>query len=112
MNSKGRYWDLFILDASPPTKNLSSLAVGDLDGDGEPEIVCGEHDPFKPYRSRCRLFVYKRVEPQGRAWFRYTLDDRFEHHDGTKIFEVAPGRMGIISHGWTDSRYVHLWEAY
>jgi hypothetical protein len=38
------------------------------------------------------------------------LDDRFEHHDGTKVFEVAPGHLGIISHGWTDSRYVHLWE--
>jgi len=102
-------WKMHLVDK---VRCPHSLDIGDLDGDGEPEIVCGEHDPFKPYRSRCRLFVYKKVEPQGRAWFRYTLDDRFEHHDGTKIFEVAPGRMGIISHGWTDSRYVHLWEAY
>jgi hypothetical protein len=29
---------------------------------------------------------------------------------GQKVFEVAPGRLGIISHGWADSRYVHVWE--
>lgn len=101
-------WKMHIIDK---IRCPHSLDVGDLDGDGQVEVVCGEHDPFKPYRSRCRLFVYKKAEPQGRAWLRYTLDDRFEHHDGTKIFEVSPSRMGIISHGWKDSRYVHLWEA-
>lgn len=89
-----------------------SLDVGDLDGDGELELVCGEHDPFQPYRSRCRLYVYKKADPHGTAWLRYTLDDRFEHHDGSKIVELAPSRMGIISHGWKDTRYVHLWEAH
>ncbi len=33
-----------------------------------------------------------------------------EHHDGAKNIELAPGRQGIISHGWTDSISVHLWE--
>ena len=89
-----------------------SLDVADLDGDGRLEIVCGEHDPLKPYRSRCRVLVYKMAEPEGRAWYRYVLDERFEHHDGTKIIELEPGRLGIISHGWKDSLYVHLWEPY
>ena len=87
-----------------------SVALADLDGDGQVEIVCGEHDPFYPYRSRCRLLVYKQADPAGTAWRRYVLDDRFEHHDGTKIIQLAPGRLGIISHGWKDSKYVHLWE--
>jgi hypothetical protein len=56
--------------------------------------------------------VYKKADPQGRTWWRYVLDDRFEHHDGCKIFEIAPGRLGIVSHGWKDKKYVHLWEAY
>jgi hypothetical protein len=87
-----------------------SLDVADLDGDGDLEIVVGEHDPFNPYRSRCRLYVYGKAEPQGRAWRRRTVDDRFEHHDGARVFEVAPGRLAITSHGWRDTFYVHLWE--
>jgi len=86
-----------------------SIGAGDLDGDGQMEIVAGEHHPFRPYRSRCRLYVYKMIEPGGRRWNRFELDDRFEHHDGCKVFQIAPGKLGIISHGWTETRYVHLW---
>jgi hypothetical protein len=87
-----------------------SLGVADLNGDGEEEIIAAEHDPFWPYRKRCRLMVYKKANPEGTAWYRYLIDSRFEHHDGAKIFEIEPGRIGIISHGWKDNKYVHLWE--
>ncbi|HUT56514.1 MAG TPA: VCBS repeat-containing protein, partial [Phycisphaerae bacterium] len=100
-------WPMRVIDR---VRCAHSIGVADLDGDGEAEIVAGEHDPFKPYRNRCRLFVYKKADPAGRAWKRYQLDDRFEHHDGAQIIELAPGRLGIISHGWRDSLYVHLWE--
>jgi len=88
-----------------------SISVADLDGDGQVEVVCGEHDPFYPYRTRCRLMVYKPADERALAWKHFVLDDRFEHHDGAKVIEVSPGRFGIISHGWKDNRYVHLWEA-
>jgi FG-GAP-like repeat/FG-GAP repeat len=87
-----------------------SLTVADLDGDGEPEILVGEHDPFKPYRSQCRLYIYKKADRNGTAWKRYVVDDRFEHHDGGKLIDLGAGRMGIASHGWVDTQYVHLWE--
>jgi hypothetical protein len=87
-----------------------SIDVADLDDDGNVEIVCGEHDPFTPYRSRCRLFVYKKADKKGRSWYRYLVDGRFEHHDGAKVIELSPGKFGIVSHGWKDSAYVHLWE--
>jgi hypothetical protein len=88
-----------------------SVGVGDIDGDGEDEIVVGEHDPFWPYRSMCRCMVYKKADPEGLTWKSYVIDGRFEHHDGTKIVELEPGKKCIISHGWQDSIYVHMWEA-
>lgn len=100
-------WPVHIIDKM---RSPHSLDVADLDGDGQLEVIVGEHDPFVPYRSRSRLAVYKKAEPRGRAWTYHVLDDRFEHHDGAKVVALAPGRLGILSHGWRDSRYLHLWE--
>ncbi len=56
------------------------------------------------------MLVYKQADPEGRTWTQHVLDDRFEHHDGARIIDLGDGRVGILSHGWKDSRYVHLWE--
>jgi hypothetical protein len=101
-------WPMHVIDS---VFCAHSIDAYDIDQDGEPEIVCGEHNPFWPYRSRGRLIVYKKADRSGNSWKKYTLDDRFEHHDGAKVFEVRPGNLAIISHGWTDSIYVHLWES-
>jgi len=103
----GADWDPHVIDHQ--LRWPHSLSVADLDGDGENEIVVGEHDPSRPYRSRCRLLVYKKANSAGTAWYRHVLDDRFEHHCGTKAFEIEPGRWAIASHGWVDSLFVHLW---
>ncbi len=87
-----------------------SISVADLDGDGKMEVVVGEHDPFKPYRSECRLVAYKQADAQGITWSRFPIDNRFEHHDGAKTAELSPGRLVIISHGWMEPTYVHIWE--
>ncbi len=86
-----------------------SLAVADLLGDGKLEVIAAEHDPFTPYRSRSRMFAYKQADAQGTAWYRYLLDDRFEQHDGAKIIQLAPGKLGIMGHGWLEDQTVHLW---
>ncbi len=99
-------WRMHVIDK---VRCGHSVEVADLDGDGELEIICGEHDPFKPYRSRCRLMVYKKADAHGRAWKRYVLDDRFEHHDGAIAIELGKGKMGIVSHAWQEPNYVHLW---
>jgi hypothetical protein len=104
----GRPWNMHVLDA---VRYPHSLAVTDIDGDGEPEIICAEHRVQIPYRTRCRLLVYKKADPAGRTWYRYAIDDRFEHHCGARIINLGKGKKGIISHGWKDSLYVHLWKS-
>ncbi len=100
-------WKMHVIDR---LRSPHSLSVEDIDGDGQPEVICGEHDPFQPYRSRSRLFIYKKADAAGLSWHRYLLDDRFEHHDGAKTIKLSNGKPGIISHGWNDSQFVHLWE--
>jgi hypothetical protein len=103
----GTDWALVILDAVPPPHSLSAA---DLDGDGELEVIVGEHDPFKPYRSQSRLYAYKKADQHGITWSRIPIDNRFEHHDGAKVVELIPGRPVILSHSWMEPSYVHLWH--
>lgn len=101
-------WAMHVIDK---IRCPHSIDVGDLDGDGEMEIVAGEHDPFHPeLQSRCRLFVYKKADLKGMTWKRFMLDDRFEHHCGAQVVELEPGKPAILSHGWVDSKYVTLWQ--
>lgn len=105
-NSQDR-WKMHLIDR---IRCPHSLGMADLDGDGEKELFAGEHDPFYPYRSRSRLFVYKKVDTNGERWSRYLIDGRFEHHDGAKPIQLADGTKGIISHGWAEDKYVNLWK--
>ena len=100
-------FNLHIIDR---IRSPHSISVADLDGDGQMEVVVGEHDPFTPYRSKCRLYAYKKADAKGITWSRFPLDNRFEHHDGAKTVELTPGKLAIISHGWMEQAYVHIWE--
>jgi hypothetical protein len=64
---RDRKFNLHIIDK---VRSPHSISVADLDGDGKMEVIVGEHDPFKPYRSESRLLVYKPELPG--AGFRLT----------------------------------------
>jgi hypothetical protein len=48
--SENSYWDRIILDAAPPVLDLGGLAVGDVDGDGQHEIVVAGNGALLWYR--------------------------------------------------------------
>jgi hypothetical protein len=100
-------WEMHVVDT---VRCPSSIDVADIDDDGEQEIIVGEHDPVWPYRSRCRLIVYKKRDRQGRRWVAHIIDGKFEHYNGAKVVELSPGKKAILSHGRSDYLYVHLWE--
>ena len=72
--------------------------------------MSAEHDAINPYHSSCRLFIYKKADPPGKTWLCRLVDDRIEHHDGAKGFEIAARQPAIVSLGWTEPKSVHLWK--
>ena len=94
----------------PSSAAATRWGVADFDGDGEPEIAVGEHYPFAPYRSNCKLFVYKKGDDAGTTWRRYELDHGYEHHDGCRPIRLGDGKIGLVSHAWQEPNYLHLWR--
>lgn len=85
-----------------------SLSVCDIDGDGKDEVVCAEHDPFHAYDNDCAVMVYK---PDGAGgWTRHDIHKGHEHHDGAKPITLPDGKIGILSHGWIEAEFVHLFQ--
>ena len=106
-DGKDNFWQMNIIDT---VRCAHSITMADVDYDGECELIVGEHDPSSPYRNRTRLYVYKKADDNAGQWYRYTIDDRFEHHCGVKSIKLHNGNIGIISHGWSEKQFVHLWE--
>jgi hypothetical protein len=88
-----------------------SLDIADIDGDGRLEVLVGEHDAFTPNGQpvNAGLFIHRSSGGPKPTWSEETVDSRFEHFDGAQAIRLPSG-CGIVSHGWTEPRYLHLWE--
>jgi hypothetical protein len=85
-----------------------SLDTADLDGDGDADIVVGEHRLDQP--ENARLVWIENTEGTGEAWVLHLIHMGDEHHNGAQTVDIdGDGDLDIISIGWGHSR-VLLYE--
>jgi hypothetical protein len=84
--------------------SMNNLDAGDVDGDGDVDLVTGEH---KGPHLRLQVF-----ENDGRGGFTVREIDRGkECHLGTRLFDLdGDGDLDIVGHAWDTYRYLHLWR--
>lgn len=85
-----------------------SLDAADMDGDGDIDIVAGEHNIADP--ADATLYVFENTASQGLAWASHIVYIGDEHHDGAQVVDIDnDGDMDILSIGWSHAR-VLLYE--
>lgn len=77
-----------------------SLSVTDLDGDGDPDLVVGEHNYESP--STAKLLLFENLDGRGGQWHQHIVYTGDEHHDGALTVDIdADGDWDIVSIGWS-----------
>lgn len=80
-----------------------SLAVGDIDLDGDIDVVVGEHNLADP--ASARVLIYENGDGAGGSWSRHVVFTGDEHHDGTQLVDIDnDGDLDIVSIGWGHGR--------
>jgi hypothetical protein len=76
-----------------------SLDVADFDGDGDPDIIVGEHNLKDP--GAARLVLFENLDGRGMRWRENVAHTGDEHHDGALAVDAdGDGDLDVLSIGW------------
>lgn len=76
-----------------------SLDIGDLDEDGDPDVIIGEHNLRDPQTAR--LLIFENSDGAGLKWREHVIHTGDEHHNGAQFVDIDnDGDLDIISIGW------------
>ena len=82
-----------------------SLSATDMDGDGDVDVVVGEHYPANP--GAARMLLYENVDGQGTSWREQLISAGDEHHAGAHVVDIdSDGDLDVVSIGWNSNQVV------
>lgn len=82
-----------------------SLDVADMDGDGDLDVVAGEHNLARP--EAARLLWYENLQGDARRWAEHVIHVGDEHHDGAHVVDIDnDGDLDVVSIGWGHDRLI------
>lgn len=80
-----------------------SLGAADMDGDGDLDVIVGEHSTENP--ENARLLIFENSDGGGDSWPVHQVFKGDEHHDGAQVTDLdGDGDLDILSIGWTHNR--------
>lgn len=84
--------------------SMNSLSIGDMDQDGDPDIIVAEHKgPAK------KLWLLS--NNGGGEFVRTCIDAGKENHIGARLADFdQDGDLDITGFGWDDFQFLHLWR--
>ncbi len=82
-----------------------AMSAADMDGDGDIDVVVGEHNYKTP--ETARLIIFENIDGKGAQWRQHVVHTGDEHHDGALAIDIdGDGDMDIVSIGWSHPNVV------